>query len=70
MIHDDDKRILRAMKHIRETGLQPSEIQDGTVEAAPDQEAELWVDLLRIQMGIGPIRRKMATSDAPPEEST
>jgi len=63
MNQDNERRLLGAMEHIQETQRQLKEIQDGTVESDPEQEADLWDDLLTLQMGMGPIRRKMATRE-------
>jgi len=64
MNHKDDKRVLGAFERIQEIEKQLKDIPDGTVQINPEQESELWDDLLTLQMGIGPLRRKMATGDA------
>jgi hypothetical protein len=63
MNQDDERRVLGAMKHIQETEKQLKEIQDGTDDTDPKDEADLWDDLLTLQMGMGAIRRKMATGE-------
>ncbi|MFK8115536.1 MAG: hypothetical protein AB8B91_25290 [Rubripirellula sp.] len=60
---NENKRIVGAMENVHSIESELSSDQTDDAQTTRDRELELIDDLLTLQMGIGPLRRKMATGE-------
>ena len=66
---EDERRLCDAMEAIRAIETELEELDKNPPDAAHEREAEIWDDLLTLDMGIGPLRRQLAIESTKAEDN-